>query len=185
MGDMISEAWAMPLSGGKVVVEKERMLELINEIKTVMPGDLQQARAIVESRNELASAARRDADAIIRAAEDKARQLVNESVILSEARRAAKELLSSAAANAKATVTDAENQARQVTSAAEARVNELVRNAENRSRELRSATSKFVDDALSQSEEALSSALSDLHRVKQQFKQVPSPAAPGPAPHIR
>ena len=58
MGDMVSEAWTMPLSGGKVVIERDRFLELINELKAVLPGDLQQARAIVESRNELAAAPR-------------------------------------------------------------------------------------------------------------------------------
>jgi vacuolar-type H+-ATPase subunit H len=178
LSDIISEAWAMPLSGGKVVIEKDRMLELINEIKSVMPGDIQQARAIVESRNELASAARRDADAIIRAAEDKARVLVNDSAILNEAKRAAKELLTAAASNAKQQIAEAENQARQITSGAEAHANELLRNSETRSRELKSATSKFVDDALSHSEEALSNALTELHRVKQQFRQVP----PAPAP---
>lgn len=178
LGDMVTEAWSMPLSGGKVVIEKDRFLELINEIKSVMPGDLQQARAIVESRNELASAARRDADAIIRAAEDKARVLVNDSAILNEAKRAAKELLTSAAANAKQQIADAENQARQITSSAEAHANDVLRSAETRSRELKSATSKFVDDALSHSEEALSNALTELHRVKQQFKQIP----PSPAP---
>lgn len=179
LGDMVTEAWAMPLSGGKVVIDKDRFLELINEIKSVLPGDLQQARAIVESRNELAAAARRDADAIIRAAEDKARVLVNDSAILNEAKRAAKELLASAVANAKQQVADAENQARQITSSAEAHANEVIKNAETRARELKSATSKFVEDALTHSEEALSTALTELHRVKQQFKQVPpAPSQP-------
>ena len=63
------------------MLDRDRVMELINEIKAVMPGDIQQAKAIVESRNELAAAARRDADAIIMAAEDRARTLVNESAI--------------------------------------------------------------------------------------------------------
>ncbi len=65
LSDLISEAWSMPLSGGKVMLDRDRVMELINEIKSVLPGDIQQARAIVASRNELAAAARRDADAII------------------------------------------------------------------------------------------------------------------------
>jgi vacuolar-type H+-ATPase subunit H len=185
MGDMVSEAWTMPLSGGKVVIERDRFLELINELKAVLPGDLQQARAIVESRNELAAAARRDADAIIRAAEEKARQLVNESAVLTEAKRAAKDLLSSAASNAKDTVAQAEHQAKQIVANAEARAAETIKNAESRSRELRNATSKFVDDALSHTEEALSTALSELHRVKLQLKQSSPQTQPQTQPKIR
>ncbi len=175
LGDMVTEAWTMPLSGGKVVVNRERFLELIDEIKTALPGDLQQARAIVESRNELAAVARRDADAIIRTAEDKARALVHESTILQEAKQAAKELLQNAAANARETIESSENQARQILSSAEARANDIMSNADNKSRELRAATSKFVDDALSRSEEALSNSLGELKHVRAQFHQPATP----------
>ena len=101
LSDMITEAWSMPLSGGKVMLDRERVMELINEIKNVLPTDIQEARAIVASRNELANAARRDADAIIKAAEDRARSLVNESAIYTEAKRAANEIATAAAAKAK------------------------------------------------------------------------------------
>ena len=162
LSDLISEAWSMPLSGGKVMLDRDRVMELINEIKSVLPGDIQQARAIVESRNELAAAARRDADAIIKAAEDRARALVNESTIYTEAKRAANETLS-----------NADQQARQTVASAEAHANELVKNAEAKSRDLRIATSQFVNDALTRSEESVAAALNELHRVKQQFKQIP------------
>lgn len=173
LSDMISEAWSMPLSGGKVMLDRDRVMELINEIKSVLPGDIQQARAIVESRNELAAAARRDADAIIRAAEDRARTLVNESAVYTEAKRAAGEIATAAAAKAKDVLSTADQQASQTISAAEAHAAELVRNAEERARELRTATSQFVNDSLTRSEEAVSNALNELHRVRQQFKQLP------------
>ena len=171
LGELVNDAWAMPLSGGKVVLERDRILDLVEEIKAVLPGDLQQAKAIVASRNELAAAARRDADAIIRAAEEKAKELVSESAILREARREAKELQQASLAKAKETVANAEAQARQILTQAEAHASELVRNAENRARELRNATTGFVDEALSRSEEVLSQSLAELRRVKQQFKQ--------------
>ena len=52
LSDMITEAWSMPLSGGKVMLDRERVMELINEIKNVLPTDIQEARPIVASRNE-------------------------------------------------------------------------------------------------------------------------------------
>ncbi|HHX72753.1 MAG TPA: ATPase, partial [Clostridiales bacterium] len=51
LGELVNDAWSMPLSGGKVVLERDRLLDLVEEIKAVLPGDLQQARAIVASRN--------------------------------------------------------------------------------------------------------------------------------------
>ena len=173
LSDLISEAWSMPLSGGKVMLDRDRVMELINEIKAVMPGDIQQAKAIVESRNELAAAARRDADAIIMAAEDRARTLVNESAIYTEAKRAANEIATVAATKAKETLSNADQQARQTIANAEAHASELVKNAEAKSRDLRIATSQFVNDALTRSEESVAAALNELHRVKQQFKQIP------------
>ena len=61
LSEMVDEAWSMPLSGGKIMLDRDRITDLLNEIKTALPSDIQQARAIVESRNELAAAARRDA----------------------------------------------------------------------------------------------------------------------------
>jgi cell division septum initiation protein DivIVA len=171
LGELVNDAWSMPLSGGKVVLERDRLLDLVEEIKAVLPGDLQQARAIVASRNELAAAARRDADAIIRAAEEKAKELVSESAILREARREAKELQQASIAKAKETVAAAEAKARQTITQAETHANELVKQAEAKAKELRNATTGFVDEALSRSDEALSQSLAELRRVKQQFKQ--------------
>ena len=176
LSDMITEAWSMPLSGGKVMLDRERVMELINEIKNVLPTDIQEARAIVASRNELANAARRDADAIIKAAEDRARSLVNESAIYTEAKRAANEIATAAAAKAKDILNNADQKARETTAAADAHAVEVVKTAENRAKELRAATSQFVNDALARSEESVANAPNELHRVRQQFKQIPPTA---------
>ena len=173
LSEMVDEAWSMPLSGGKIMLDRDRITDLLNEIKTALPSDIQQARAIVESRNELAAAARRDADAIIRAAEDNARVLVSDSTIYNEAKRAATEIATAAATKAKETLSAADQQARQTVAAAEAHAAELVKSAEAKSRDLRIATSQFVSDALTRSEESVANALNELHRVKQQFKQLP------------
>lgn len=174
LSDMVAEAWSMPLSGGKVVLERSRVLDIIDEIRNALPGDLQQARAIVESRSELTAAARRDADAIIRAAEDRAKSMVSDSNIMREANRMAKELSQAAAGKARETISAADAQAKQLLANAEARASDLVKSAEARSSELKTLTTKFVDEALVRSEEAVSSALSDIGRAKAQFKQLQS-----------
>jgi hypothetical protein len=54
---------------------------------------LKQSRTIVESRNELISQARREAEAIIRQAQEQAKQMVSKESIYNEAKRRSEELV--------------------------------------------------------------------------------------------
>ena len=67
---------------------------MLDEIIAQLPGELKQARTIVESRNELVSQARREADAVIREAQEKASQLVTKEAIYTEAKKRSEELVS-------------------------------------------------------------------------------------------
>ena len=73
--DMVQDARSMPLSADKCILERDRVLDMLDEIIAQLPGELKQARTIVESRNELVSQARREADGVIREAQEKAGQL--------------------------------------------------------------------------------------------------------------
>ena len=63
--DMVQDARSMPLSADKCILERDRVLDMLDEIIAQLPGELKQARTIVESRNELVSQARREADSVI------------------------------------------------------------------------------------------------------------------------
>ena len=69
--DMVQEARAMPLAADKCILERDRVLDMLDEIIAQLPSELKQSRTIVESRNELISQARREADAILREEFDK------------------------------------------------------------------------------------------------------------------
>ena len=71
--DMVSDAWGLPFGAEKCLIEREKVLDLIEEIRANLPKDLEQARAIVENRNEILSQAKKDAEAIKSAAEERAR----------------------------------------------------------------------------------------------------------------
>ena len=51
--DLIQDARAMPLASDKCIVERDKVLDMLDEIIAQMPVELKQARTIVESRNEL------------------------------------------------------------------------------------------------------------------------------------
>lgn len=91
--DMIQDARSVPLSSEKCMVERDVVLDMLDEIIAQMPGELKQSRTIVESRNELISQARREAETIIRQAQEQAAQLVNKENIYVEAKRRSEELV--------------------------------------------------------------------------------------------
>ena len=92
--DMVQDARSMPLSADKCILERDKVLDMLDEIIAQLPGELKQARTIVESRNELVSQARREADVIIREAQEKVGQLVTKEAIYEEAKKRSEELVS-------------------------------------------------------------------------------------------
>ena len=91
--EMVQDAWSLPLGNEKCVVERDKVLDLLDEISNQLPGELKQAKTIVESRNELIGQARREAESVIRDAQEKAKQLVSEEAIYEEAKKQCKELV--------------------------------------------------------------------------------------------
>ena len=96
--DMIQDARAMPLSADKCVIEREKALDILDELTAQMPGELKQSRTIVESRNELISQARREAETIIRQAQQQAQQLVTREAVYQEAKRQGEDMIRQAQA---------------------------------------------------------------------------------------
>lgn len=81
--DLVQDARSMPLSADKCIVERDTVLDMLDEIIAQLPAELKQSRTIVESRNELINQARREAETVIRQAQEQAKQLVtNENIYL-------------------------------------------------------------------------------------------------------
>ena len=100
--DMIQDARSVPLNADKCMVERDKVLDMLDEIITQLPSELKQSRTIVESRNELISQARREAEGIIRQAQEEAKELVDHEAIYVEARRRSEELVKQAHAKIEA-----------------------------------------------------------------------------------
>ena len=94
--DMIDKAWNFPLSGGKCLVEAERLRDMIDDIRGNMPSEVRQAKAIVSDRADIISTAKREAEGIVRAAEERARNMVAHEEIVRQAQQKANEILGQA-----------------------------------------------------------------------------------------
>lgn len=93
---MVSEAWGVPLGQDKCIVEREKFLEILNEIKTGLPVELAEAKRLVSARDEFVGNAKREAESIRKNAEDRARALLEEQEIVRIAKTHSAELVSSA-----------------------------------------------------------------------------------------
>lgn len=91
--DTIQDAKSLPLGADKCIVERDRVLDMLDEIIAQLPSELKQSRTIVESRNELIGQARREAEMIIRQAQEKANQMVVQESVYQEAKRQSQEMM--------------------------------------------------------------------------------------------
>ena len=91
--DMVQDARAVPLAADKCIIERDKVLDMLDEIIAQMPVELKQARTIVESRNELVSQARREAEILVRQAQEKAQNMITEDAIYQETKRQCQEML--------------------------------------------------------------------------------------------
>lgn len=91
--DMVQDARALPLGADKCILERDKVLDMLDEIIAQLPIELKQSRTIVDSRNELIGQARREAENLIRQAQEQANKMVAEETIYQEAKRQCQEMV--------------------------------------------------------------------------------------------
>ncbi len=91
--DLVQDARALPLGADKCILERDKVLDMLDEIIAQLPAELKQSRTIVESRNELIGQARREAETIIRRAQEEAERLVAQQTIYQEAKHQCVEMI--------------------------------------------------------------------------------------------
>ena len=99
--NMVQEAFALPFGSDRCILDKDKVLGLLDEINATLPKDLREARVIVESRNEVLGNARREAESIKRVAEERARSMVSEEEVLTIARKKAGDMMAAAEGKAR------------------------------------------------------------------------------------
>lgn len=95
---MISEAWGVPLGNDKCIIEREKALNIISDIKAALPASIAEAKRLVAARDEFIGNAKREAEAMRKSAEEKARLLVDEQEITRVARARSAEMIADAEA---------------------------------------------------------------------------------------
>ena len=97
----IADAWSVPLGKDKCMVNRESVLSLLDEIKAQLPIELAEAKRLISARDEFVGNAKREAEAIRKAAEDQARRLVEEQEITRIAKAHANEIITNSEAKSR------------------------------------------------------------------------------------
>lgn len=116
---MVSEAWSVPLGKEKCMIERDAVLNILDEIKAQLPVEIAEAKRLVAARDEYISSARREVEAMKRSAEEHARAVVDEQEIVRAAKIKSSEL-----------ITNAENKSRELRRAANEYVDDTMRRTE-------------------------------------------------------
>ena len=99
--EIIDKGVSVPLTG-RCMLDKEELLEIIQEIRLKLPTDLEQAKWIKAERQNIINDATKEADEIIRIANDKVIAMIDENEITRKAMAAASDITNKANAEAQA-----------------------------------------------------------------------------------
>lgn len=91
--ELIDEAKNAPLSSDKCVIERDRALDLIDDIRSQFPMELTEARKMMARRAEMEADAKRKAESIVRSAEDRAKQMLASESIAIQAKQRANDMM--------------------------------------------------------------------------------------------
>ena len=156
---MISEAWGVPLGAEKCIIERDKALDILDEIRGQFPTEIAEAKRLLDARADFINNAKREAEAIKRTAEERARQLIDEQEIIRISRAKSNEMLS----YAESSTTELRRVANEYVDDAMQRTEEALATALN---EIKQSRQKFRQAAR---------AASETPQPAQQAEQAPPP----------
>lgn len=108
--EVVAQGANVPFSG-RCILERDELMDLIQELKLKLPDDLKQAKWIKSERQRILQEAQAEADEIIKAANEKGISMINEHEITQQAVEKAHQIIDKANAEAQAIQDSAYNYA--------------------------------------------------------------------------
>ena len=112
--EFIDSCKYQPLSNTKILVNKEKLEELLVELRLRIPDEIKQYQKIISNQDAILNEARTQADAMLQEANAQTNELVNEHEIMQRAYANANEVIEQANAQAQAIVDNAVNDANNI-----------------------------------------------------------------------
>jgi len=106
--ELFNEAKQVPFTHN-VVLDEDKMLELIDQMRITIPDEVKKAQQVVAQRDRVMAQAQEEANRTLQIARDKADQMAQKDMVVQEAQRRAEQILAQARSEAEATRADADN----------------------------------------------------------------------------
>ncbi|MBR6045617.1 MAG: hypothetical protein IKP47_08290 [Ruminococcus sp.] len=142
---LLDKSTAVPFSNKKMV-DQEQMREYIDSIRANMPDEINLANETVREQKSIIDNANREAEQIIRKAEEKAKVLVSQEEIIKQAREVAKQELEKAREEADGIVADARAQEKKIKAALAVNLEKTLSDAQKAIANSGKALAKSMDD---------------------------------------
>ena len=97
----VEEARSVPLSAS-CVLNRGEMLQILDKVKVSFPSDLAKAIAVLRDKDQILESAREQADAIIAQAREEVARLVEQTSIVTTARKEAQKIMAEVTAESNA-----------------------------------------------------------------------------------
>lgn len=98
--DIIEEGTTLPFSK-KIMVDMDEVLDIIKEIRIRLPDEIKQASWIKEEKQRILAEAQKDADNLINEAEYRLEELIDQEAIIKAAKERAEEIINKSQTTAK------------------------------------------------------------------------------------
>jgi cell division septum initiation protein DivIVA len=106
--EMVRDAKSMPLSSS-ALLNRDEVLELIDDLKASLPDEIKQARWVVKDREELLAKARRDAEAMVEQARAEQLRLASHEAVVERAKEESERIMQQAEDDARKLRREAED----------------------------------------------------------------------------
>jgi vacuolar-type H+-ATPase subunit H len=126
MEETIDKATPVPLTG-KILIDKENLLDYIQEMRLVYPDEVKEARWVKEERERILTEAENKAETMRKSTEEKIIQLIDEHEITKQAYDQANAMMNSAQAQAMDIKADCDQYADDILGDIENRLNMLLK----------------------------------------------------------
>jgi vacuolar-type H+-ATPase subunit H len=91
LDDLVHNARTVPLTDS-VMVDREEIYELLDQMRSTIPEEIKQARWIVKERQEMLAEAKQEADRVLQEAQERAERLASEMEVVRLADRQAAQI---------------------------------------------------------------------------------------------
>lgn len=106
--ELVNESRAVPFTRN-VVVDEDKMLDLIDQMRVVIPDEVKKAQQLLSQRDRIMAQAQEEANRIVQLAREKAEQMVDRETTVKNAQNRANQILAQAREDAALTRRDADD----------------------------------------------------------------------------